>query len=657
MGKNTNQINTSFKHANFNKFRDFIYLYTFLSLLSLFFIHYLIFGGYLYTRPWYLTIHAGYHLFLGLSFCGLCMLGVLMRNQKWALLIILALVPFAVFKIIWRRYIEDFEMLWTWEGFYYIFLALGIIVLIGFLIAFVDVSITLSRILLQTKQKQCRSDEKSEESKTRESIGISKGISNQQSLNCAHIRCKLQSILTKKQILTLFILTAIVGGTGVLSILYRNGLLFSHREITITPEDYQIVFAGYGDMNHSLFSAAQCEEMNEHNMMMIVHSGYWIGYEKWLEDPFNWQEDITSSPHYIWWQDYFIDNCLYWKTNYPNIRLIVLIHGIPCGFTTDYSVTNGTHGVGGTLWLGWEVLKTSVEYNLTNVVGIHTDQEDCMRDWYGLSQDFYFKNETRNQQATQNYLDFFKKLEDTYIESEWVEFFGHVNSLYGIDHFLFTTTYDDADGPLADPLDNDLDLEVFSMNNVFEIPYDEFVPMLYNDDNLDPDTAHFSLYMQMQLHHLGLNKYGHGMNKAGALLGILDEGLFMNDENFSQWDGDKYQHVSGFDILCKQILILKAFNCPQVTFFTLSDHPEGFSGIFNAYGLNALDVINDTVNGIDSLDSFNIKIKADSNFMSLEMSYDFLFSQNAHWASIYIGLMVFNAFISLKPKRDRKNAT
>nr|MDO8113845.1 hypothetical protein [Candidatus Sigynarchaeota archaeon] len=46
-----------------------------------------------------------------------------------------------------------------------------------------------------------------------------------------------------------------------------------------------------------------------------------------------------------------------------------------------------------------------------------------------------------------------------------------MNQTHGVNHILFTTTYGDL--LVNDGLDDDWDMDVFSMNNVNTLPYDE----------------------------------------------------------------------------------------------------------------------------------------------------------------------------------------
>jgi hypothetical protein len=428
----------------------------------------------------------------------------------------------------------------------------------------------------------------------------------------------------------------------------------SNRFITLTPGDYNVEFSGYGEMNPALYTPEIRDAMNRHGFLLIVHHGYWLTPARFNATPFTWFENIETTPEYQFAREQFINGCLYWKTNYPNIRLIILVHGIPCGFTTDYSVTNTTAGVGGTIWQMEKILVTAIEQNLTNVVGVHTDQEDCAEDWFSMSI-HETRNRTRNLQATQAYNDFIARIERYSQNTTWQTFFNHQKTLYGPDHskFLITTTYNG--GMVVEGVDNDLDTDVFSMNNVMGIPYDEFLPMLYFQGAKTADLAHYRLYTYMSMLQQTLKKKG-WENRIGALLGVSNERLFDVNRTWSQWNGTAQVNVNGYEVLAMQAKITKCFNVKRVSFFVLYDCC-GFKGFFDAYGNDVLDRLNATLNGPEGRTPFTIRYMPEVLRVQIDLARDLLLTEVFPIEIIYVAAIIGDIFLVkyVQPKKKKGN--
>jgi hypothetical protein len=307
-------------------------------------------------------------------------------------------------------------------------------------------------------------------------------------------------------------------------------------------------------------------------------------------------------------------------------------------------------------WLTAEVI---VEANISNVVGFHTDQEGVSagnaEKPFGGMVNPQFETERsyeRNLQARQNYLTFFEKLR--YEESTntvWVAFLNQMNKSYGVDHLLFTTTYE---GPLViDGLDNDWDMDVFNCNNVNTLPYDEFLPMLYNQNQEPPDKAHYMLYLQMNMLKATLHTAGYS-DRIGALLGCMgsSDSLFQLNYSGTQLEDGIQKPVNGFDVIAQQVMIVKAFNCTWASFFPLNAY-DTIVGIYNAYGSDFFDRLNIIVNGEGSTVPFKIRVYPDINIGKTDLARDVFLTMG--WAWYYIIMLIAGIFVVFVHQRFDKN--
>ncbi len=570
----------------------------------------------------YLGYHGGFHLSIAIALSACAVYGYFNARHRFATFFSAGIAVLAFFTCIWEPFIRESRVFWAW-GFF------GIMQIVYICIFVFAALFSIFHIIVISiaRYEQHEWEKRNNQDKT--------GITWQ-----ARHAMEVFARSFKRHKAFHATLIAIITASS-LCILGFDQWLVGTKTITITPGDYNVEFAGYGDMNPALFTNESRQAMSDHGMLMVVHGGYWVSYNTWLANRFTWQENITNSTEFIQGRQNFIDNCTYWKENYPGIKLILLVHGMPCGFATDYSVTNSSTGVGGSLWYAWHMLTAAVENNLTNVVGLHTDQEDCAEDWWPIVNDTITRDAERNLQATQAYLEFFDRLETSSQQPTWQSFFAHMNATYGIDHFLFTTTYNG--GLVVDGLDGDHDLDVFNMNNVLQVPYDEFLPMLYNSYAKTPDDAHTQLYIMASLLRDSLAGRGHG-DRIGALLGICNEARFNANGFFEQWNGSSMENVSGFNVLARQVLIAKAFNVKRISFFTLHNCCNIYTGAFDAYGPDFLENLNDTVNGPGSREPFEIVFKPNVDNLEIDFARDLFLNPNAHVPEILI-VVIFTAAI------------
>ena len=571
--------------------------------------------------------HGTFHILVGVSVCLISIFCFWKPQFFLSSLFSIALYVMGFLSLFWEPFLRNGRLLTEWALLYYLYWVITGIWVIG-----IAVNLVNMLICAYTFGKKLRT------------------------LKMADMRSTFSLAKADKRALIMF--GVLLVSTFSAAALHERWF-DSNRFIPLSPGDYNVEFSGYGEMNPNVYTPEIRDAMNRFGFLLIVHHGYWVSYERFNSTPFTWFENIETTAEYQSARAQFINGCLYWKTNYPNIRLIILVHGIPCGFTTDYSVTNSSSGVGGTIWQMARILITAIENNLTNVIGVHTDQEDCDEDWFPMREPAT-RNRTRNEAGTKAYLDFLGRLDTYYQNDTWKTFFSHQKALYGSDHsrFLLTTTY--GGGIVMEGIDNDLDSDAFSMNNVMGIPYDEFLPMLYFQGAKTADLAHYRLYTYMSVLRDTLKKKG-WENRIGVLLGVVNERLFDVNRTWSQWNGTAQVEVNGYEVLAMQAKIAKCFNVKRVSFFVLYDCC-GFKGFFDAYGNDVLDRLNATLNGPEGRTPFTIRYMPEVLRMQLDISRDMLLSQVFPIEIVYIstmigGIFVVKALCSPKYRKSKVTAT
>jgi len=92
------------------------------------------------------------------------------------------------------------------------------------------------------------------------------------------------------------------------------------------------------------------------------------------------------------------------------------------------------------------------------------------------------------------------------------------------------------------------------------------------------------------------------MYSLSSMLPEARRGVYLGPTNTSCYSRDLYQpglvswgNSTGFCNLVRDTLIAKSFGCTEITYFLLWD-AAGFGGMFSSYGMDALDVMNASVN-------------------------------------------------------------
>ncbi len=366
----------------------------------------------------------------------------------------------------------------------------------------------------------------------------------------------------------------VILGTGTFIALDEIGAIRPAEVIELTPQDYEAEFAFWAMLNPDAYTEVQRDALDRHSALLIHF------------DVAEWYEEGEPS------QQNFIEWTTFWRDNYPNVRIMPVVHGLPGRFIWDGCAE-------ASIRLAHRIIRTVMDNNLSNVIGLHTDQEDAHDVLYEDKLTSY----ERNARA----------------DELWEQFFEEVETLYP-NRFEFQTTF--ARASFIDPFDGDRDLDVYVRNNVLSIEgWDEFAPMIYVGSGpnyipgiLEGAKYHYDLYMEMEILYEALSLYG-WEDRIGVYLGITNMSIFGND-TLHEFNGIQ---GNGFDALVTQGLIAKHYGCPRLTIFILNT-VEGkgghlMGGVFESYGDDFLDRYNASVNGENSTDPIQLPVMRFNNHL------------------------------------------
>jgi hypothetical protein len=118
----------------------------------------------------------------------------------------------------------------------------------------------------------------------------------------------------------------------------------------------------------------------------------------------------------------------------------------------------------------------------------------------------------------------------------------------------------------------------------------------------------YDFYLELKSHVEGVEKVYGESSRAGVFLGIFNCTCYKPDSEIYEYG--KYIGM-GYDVLVRDLLITKHFGIPKASLFML--HSEGglessycTCGLFDTYGDDILDRLNASVNGPQSVESFDI---------------------------------------------------
>jgi hypothetical protein len=350
--------------------------------------------------------------------------------------------------------------------------------------------------------------------------------------------------------------------------------------VTIVPQNYQVHFAFWAITDPSNYTTPELQEMNEYKVTLV---GGMPGVGDLL----------TGSPTSAASDAAFIQNLTWWNNTWPGITFSITIPGIPGGYW-DGSANETTQQCKA-------VLELAMQNNLTNVIGETYDWEiGTLPPNSTLSQ---APNATLHQQAIQTWNNFF----------DWKDQYAPFFKLTVInDVYLYFAN-----------ITGDMNMNVYRQELSYEVPrFDEYAPGVYRcfftgaKPYGDPTTASsaysiedtYSMYETMLQNAETVNATFGNSSKLGVYLGETNCSCYGADTQV--YENGVYQGT-GWDMLVRDSLICKAFGPQTITYFLLFTAPSGYGwimgGMFESYGEDFLEKLNDAVNGVNSTQPFTIQ--------------------------------------------------
>nr|MDO8112662.1 hypothetical protein [Candidatus Sigynarchaeota archaeon] len=587
-------------------------------------IFHLVSGLYLITFPTYLSWTSGFNIAFGIFTAVIvAYLGFYHAEHRFSAFVVILLGCWTIYENLWAPFLNRNGIFLEWSNLgivFYIYVGVIGIGVIWSIVHIILISVARSRQV----QREFAPKTARRRSEVTTQVFLHSMTTSLRKHKAMHLVC-----------------IGLVVGSGLVVLGFLNNSFWVGQTVQITPGSRQIEIALFTRLDYNFYTPDQLASMNNHSLLIITHdTPAFVSTEQWNADPFHWMDNITTTAAYINGRAAFVSLCSYWRDHYPNVHIMPAVLGIPCGYPIDLSMTNGSHGVGGTIWQAKQYLLTAVEYNLTNVVGLHADQESCQSVWNVQSQ---WRNRTRNHEANANWISYFQWVNASYARPDWITYFNNTGNRTT---FYFQTTfgYDSC----VDGLDGDDDLDVAVRNNVLQVPYwEDYAPMFYKSGYSMLDPAHYKLYLDLQMLNGSLSRYGL-QHLIGTYLGITGEGIFRASSTFTQLNGKSQQSVTGFDNLVRQALIVKSFGARRVSIF-LGTTVENMIGAFDEYGDDFLDRFNASVNGPAAQTPFDILYLPNASELDKEPVRDFILTGSYGFAVIYaimLGCCVFAAFAS-----------
>jgi hypothetical protein len=193
--------------------------------------------------------------------------------------------------------------------------------------------------------------------------------------------------------------------------------------------------------------------------------------------------------------------------------------------------------------------------------------------------------------------DAFPSIEESILE--WNTMFDYIDAASETLGMVIETesvaSYTDA---IDMAYDGDVDIQALEgYNGAIPDRFTTYAPMIYRclvDNPLQPwsplEPWGTSYFVYTRLYTLS------------SMVPQARRGIYLGPTNTSCYSKDLYQpglvswgEATGFDNLVRDTLIAKSFGCTEITYFLLWDG-GGFGGMFNSYGIDALDRMNASVN-------------------------------------------------------------
>ncbi|MHA1792820.1 MAG: hypothetical protein ACTSVI_09265 [Promethearchaeota archaeon] len=184
------------------------------------------------------------------------------------------------------------------------------------------------------------------------------------------------------------------------------------------------------------------------------------------------------------------------------------------------------------------------------------------------------------------------------------------------------------------PFDGDTDLQKdYSCPSYTPERFTSYAPMVYRcwyqgdipyGSPMDPDDpwpTSYEIYSSLELLSRSVPS-----EKVGIYLGITNCSCYGRD--LPQPEKISWGEKTGLGNLIRDVLISKHFGLKEVTFFlvwTVIENNYSMGGVFDSYGIDFLDVMNDSVNGQSSPEKFYIYYNYGDSVGPEDLAYDWVY--------------------------------
>ncbi len=407
-------------------------------------------------------------------------------------------------------------------------------------------------------------------------------------------RLKRELKAAPKSVYGLLILTILSG--------FFTGLMKSPQlgiPITIEPKDYRIQFRVWAhfDPQWYLDHPYGTDILNQFNRHQVIIQNAIFS----IRDAQGNLESFSPSIH-IEDAQKAIAALNWFQINYPGIRFQYYAYGLGGQSNGNYEGSIYTPVM---LKRFVDVFRTS---NLSNIVGVYTDWEGPSRSAPNIA------NSTLNG----------------WHQALWVDAMAYAKHYFP--NWAFSCCY--PDHVHWDLMDNDADLQYFTRYNIYMPMWDDYGPMVYRSCDPDKDFSQTKTSSYIYMHAKGMTDglFKGDPTKVTMWIGCTGCGPYRNDTVVMDHGqpiglGDS----TGFYALARDILILKHFRIPSVSIFhaiEIFEPDQQPNGFFYQYGFtNALDRLNETVNGMNSTKPFTLWLDGSWNPLKT-LALDFQISFN-----------------------------
>ncbi|MBD3354239.1 MAG: hypothetical protein GF364_22345 [Candidatus Lokiarchaeota archaeon] len=437
---------------------------------------------------------------------------------------------------------------------------------------------------------------------------------------CELIRIKTYFVRLRKQLIKFPRITKIMFiifiSSGIVYAVSQTSVM--ERKIKIQPKNYDIKFRVWGETNPEYYQSHAhgfdiLDQFNKHN---VTIQNYYVS----VRDESGNYESFSPSIYEPDKQK-IVNNLTWFYNNYPNIRFQYYAYGLGYGSCGNYE---------GSIYSP-AMLKRFVDImrseSLPNVVGVYTD-------WEGPGDDaLEIANFTMNG----------------WHQALWTDAMAYTKMYFP--DWKFSCCF--PKGMLVEYLDGDNDLEYFKRYNIFHPYWDDYGPMIYRScdvDETDEADTSYKVFFSANLLINGMLKGD--LSRATMWLGCTGCGPYRNNTIvYEHGEPINFGESKGFDAFSRDILILKHFELPSMSIFLTSSIFESNSrptGFFDQYGFtDALDRLNETVNGPQSRDPFYIWTKATDWKPETDIAEDFLCNYNRYfYIPVFFGHLALGFLLS-----------